>query len=110
MKARIYQINDDWQDHSWPDWFEKSIEAFADQAPSLDPTDYDYVQIIPLDRYKGYYCGNGGAQGFRHKITGWTFPDWCRQTGGCPEMWYTTKRRQLTISEDSPVWDYLADW
>ena len=110
MDVRTWQINDDWQDHSWPNWFKKSLEAFADEAPSIDPADYDYVQITPMDHYKGYYCGNGGAQGFRHKATGWTFPDWCRQTGGHPEMWTTTKRHQLTISDDSPIWDYIVHW
>jgi len=107
MSIRCYQINDQWTNHSWPNWFEASLARFLDEAPSVDPADYDYIQVTPLNQYKPYYCGNGGSQGFRHKTTSWAFPDYCRQRGGCPEVWTTTKRRQLAISSDSPIWDYL---
>lgn len=105
---RVYQINDQWQDHSWPDWFERSIEQFASVAPSLEPEDYDYVQIVDRESYDHYYIGNDGAQAFRHKATGWTFPDFCRQSHGCPELWQRSRRRQLHISKDSPVLGYLC--
>jgi len=100
---RCYQINDEWLDCSWPDWFEMSIEAFTDEAPSIDPKDYDYVQLIPIQSYRRWRFSNDGSQGFRHRATGWTIPDHCRQHKGCPEMWYKSKRRQLDIATDSPI-------
>ena len=105
---RVYQINDQWEDHSWEDWFEVSIAAFEDDAPSLNRADYDYVWIIPIASYRNFWIGNDGAQGFRHRATGWTFPNWCRQSGGCPEIRQRSRRRQLSISNDSPVLRYIC--
>lgn len=111
MNLRVFQINDDWEDHSYGKrgWFEVSLAYYTDGAPSLSMDDYDYVQIVPCSVYYAYYSGNGGAQAFRHRESGWTFPDYCRQLGGCPEMWVRSKRRQLTVM-DSPVLYCLADW
>ena len=112
MKVRTFQINDQWDDVSWgkEKWFNASIEAFIHIAPSLDMMDYDYVQIIPKASYKAFSMGNDGAQAFRYKGTGWTFPDHCRQQGGCPEIWGRRRRHNVTISCDSPVWNYIAQW
>lgn len=111
-ERRVYQINDDWKNHSWTKegWFEKSIKVFRDKAPSTDIDDYDYVQIVPQCSYYRYWCGNDGTQAFRHRDTGWTFPDYCRQQGGCPEMWYRSRRRQMDVSQDSPVLAYIVEW
>ena len=110
MSLRCYQINDQWEDHPWDNWFEASMEAFADEAPSLDPDEYDFVQIIAAESYKAWRLGNDGSQGFRHRATGLTFPDHCRQRGGCPGMWQRSKRRQLDIAPDSPILDYICVW
>lgn len=110
MKVRCWQINDNWRNHSWENWFSVSLAAFAEEAPSIDPNEYDYIQIIPMSHYHRYWNGNSGAQAFRHKESGWTFPDHCRQRGGCPEMWTRTRRWQLNISCDSPIWGYVVDW
>jgi hypothetical protein len=112
IKIRAWQINDQWEDHAWykEEWFDASLAAFSSDAPSKDSADYDYIQIVPMAHYRAYFSGNGGAQAFRHKGTGWTFPDHCRERGGCPEMWKRSYRHQVTISDDSPVWSYLVDW
>lgn len=112
-KVRCYQINDQWEWRAWRTlkWFEASMEAFADQAPSTDPEDYDYVQVVPIRSYRAWRCGNDGAQGFRHRETGWTIPDHCRQSGGCPEMWHRSRRWQREIASNSPILDgYICEW
>jgi len=112
MEVRTFQINEEWDDCSWgkAGWFEASIEAYLDQAPSIKMSDYDYIQIVPLSNYKQFPFGNDGAQAFRERETGWTFPDHCRQVGGCPEIWHTSKKHNLSISTDSPVWDYILEY
>ena len=106
---RVFQINDALANHSWTaeEWFRASIKQFTQEAPSTKLRDYDYVQVIDGRDYRRFSCGNSGSQGFRHKQTGWTIPDYCRQTGGYPEIWTKTKRKQLPISEDTPIIDYL---
>ena len=90
--------------------FRAAIRAFP-EAPSRDnPNAWEYVQVVPLTSWHAYDCGNDGAQGWRHRATGYAIPDYCRQTGGCPEVWTHTTRRQLTILEDSPILRYLAEW
>lgn len=84
------------------------MEAYADVAPSLALADYDYIQIVPLTSYRRFFLGNDGAQAFRHKATGWTIPDYCRQEGGCPEIWNRMNRKQVDLSVNSPVWSYLV--
>jgi hypothetical protein len=107
MRYRCYQIND-----TEPEgfaWFAKSIADYREQGVTLWRENYDYIVIIRLDEYRRYPFGNCGcSQGYRHKHTGWTIPDYCRQSGGCPEIWHKTKRRQLEVSEDSPILDYIT--
>lgn len=107
MAIRAFQIDFSEASYSLKEWFRLSMLAFKRQAPSLDLADYDYVQLIPLKSYRAYFSGNDGAQGFRHKVTGWTIPDYCRQSDGYPEIWSKTHARQLDISEESPIWRYL---
>jgi hypothetical protein len=79
------------------------MQAFRHRAASLSFEDYDYVQIVPLASWTRYSSGNDGAQGWRHKQTGWTIPDFCRQSQGYPEMWFKGKWPKLAIAENSPV-------
>jgi len=93
--------------------FLDAANAFKDDILSFDPQGLDhrrweYVQIIPGDDYKEYWSGNAGAQGWMHRNTRWTIPDRCRQMGGYPEMWYRTRRWQLELAADSPIWDYIV--
>jgi len=110
---RCYQINDEEPlpgDDGDPTgtYFEHSILAHANTAPSLSRSDYDYIVIINRDEYKLYPFGNQRcSQGYRHKPTGWTFPDLCRQQGGCPEIWNRSTRKQLTVAPNSPIFDYF---
>jgi len=108
MKNRIFKIDYFGGGYSEKEWFDLGLEAFIDEAPSSDLRDYDYIQIIPLSSYKRHFFSNDGTQAFRHRETGWTMPDYCRQRGGCPEMWERSRRRNLEISEGSPVWDFIV--
>jgi hypothetical protein len=96
--------------------FEESLEAALEQYPSApdrdNPAAWEYVQLIPLDSWRGsWYMGNDGTQAWRHRKTGLTIPDYCRQTNGCPEIWNRANmegRKQLTIAPHSPALDYLV--
>ena len=107
VKVRVYKIPSDDGQYSEQEWFKLSIKAYAQNAPSTRLKDYDYVQVVPMSLWKSFPSGNDGSQGWRHKTTGWTIPDYCRQTGGYPEVWSKSNYRQLAISEDSPILDHL---
>ena len=106
-KVRVYKISYS-GGYSEQEWFEMSLTAYAHDAPSARREDYDYVQVVPIDSWKSFPSSNDGSQGWRHKTTGWTIPDYCRQYGGSPDVWSKDHHyRQLKISADSPVLDHL---
>jgi hypothetical protein len=106
----VYEINEDWREHSWGmlEWFQASIEPFKDDAPSTEPNDYDYIQVIPDESASAYPFGNDGAQGFRHRETGWTFPDHCRQNGGRPELWHQDDMNKPHLSINGPISSFIV--
>jgi len=106
MNIRAFKIDVE-GGYSAKEWFEMSIRAFKDIAPSLEFEDFDFVQLVPRCSYRRYFSGNDGAQGWRHRRSGWTIPDYCRQVGGCPEMWTRTKKRNLEIPGASPILCYM---
>lgn len=106
-KVRVFKIDADTGNYTPEEWFNMSIKAFRTIAPSTRFEDYDYVQLVPRSSYSKYCSGNDGAQGWRHRKSGWTIPDYCRQINGYPEMWVTTRKRNLEISKDSPALDFL---
>ena len=110
MQIRCYQINDDLGcgGYSAADWFAMSLARYISVAPSHDFRDYDYVQLVPLTSWHEYRTGNDGAQGFRHRMTGWAFPDHCRQAGGTPEVWRRCRRWQMDIDPCSPILQYIV--
>lgn len=95
------------------DSFRHAILAFADVAP--DPQDYEkweFIQIVPKESLELYPFGNNGAQAWRHIETGYAIPDYCRQTGGCPEIWTREEMEWSTkveIAADSPIFDYIVE-
>jgi len=92
--------------------FAAAIEAFPDAPNQNDPSAWEYVQVVSAVNIIQYYCGNDGAQGWRHIETGYTIPDYCRQTGGCPEIWTRENALQqanIVISNDSPILDFLVE-
>jgi len=100
--VRVYKISSS-GGYSDREWFEKSIVSFKSTAPSARFEDYEYVQVVPMASWKKFPSGNDGSQGWRHKATGYTIPDYCRQTQGCPDMWYKGRYKQLLIAENSPI-------
>lgn len=96
--------------------FRAAVRAFAGRVPDADDhTAWDYIQIVPVRSLDAYRSGNDGAQGWRHRETGITIPDYCRQTGGTPELWtrenWIEQDRAVTIADGSPVLDYIInDW
>lgn len=108
IRVRAFKIDFGEGSYSSREWFKMSIRAFRDEAPSLKFEDYDYVQLVPIASYRSYYSGNDGSQGWRHRKSGWTIPDYCRQRGGRPEIWTKTNKRNLEISPISPIWNYLT--
>ncbi|MCA9912405.1 MAG: hypothetical protein KC496_03615 [Anaerolineae bacterium] len=111
-KYRVFQDTHSEGSYTNQQYFKRSMAAFRRKAP--DPNDlskWQYVTIIPMKSYRSSYCGNDGAQGYRHRETGYTIPDLCRQHGGQPEVWSQGRRRQLTIAPDSPILDgYILDY
>ena len=105
--VRTFKIEAGGGGYSAEEWFDESIRAFRDVAPSTRLEDYDYVQLVPLSSYRRYFSGNDGAQGWRHRTSGWTIPDYCRQAGGRPEIWTKTRKHNLEVSDGSPVLDFL---
>ena len=110
MTYRCYQINDhlEWGGYEPGEWFRMSLARFIAIAPSQEMAEYDYVQVVPGSSWARYWSGNDGAQGWRHRMTGWTIPDHCRQSGGTPEVWRKGRRWQLDIAADSPIWSYIV--
>ena len=112
---RIYRLDyGDGYPMGYGDWsLEPSLKAALDNFPESPERDnleaWEYVQIVPMKSHKRYTIGNDGAQAWRHKETGYTVPDYCRQSGGCPEIWSRTRRKQLHIASNSPVWDYIVE-
>lgn len=86
-----------------------ALANFPEATDRDDVNAWQYVQIVPLASWKAYSFGNDGTQAWRHKATGYTVPDYCRQTGGTPELWTHNKKRQLETTPDSPVWDYVIE-
>lgn len=91
--------------------FKAAIRDFTYGAP--DPDDYtawEYVQVVDRNSLNSWWSGNDGSQGWRHKETGYTIPDYCRQVGGCPEIW-TKVQMELSepviIAHGSPIIDYM---
>lgn len=113
MEIRCYKINEPFIDHchnTIEECFLESIKKYQDAAPSFDFLDYDYIQITPKDSYERWDSANDGPQGYRHRETGWTIPVNCIQFGKTPKMWIKTNsslRKQLNISEDSPIWNFI---
>jgi len=107
MEVRVFKIEPNGGSYTPKEWFAMSIEAFGDIAPSTRFEDYDYVQLVPQSSYDLYFSGNDGTQAWRHRKSGWTIPDYCRQVSGYPEMWNKTRKKNLEISKDSPVFDFL---
>lgn len=108
-KLRAFKIDEEYYGgYTDKQWFDMSLQYFKDDAPSKRREDYNYVQLIPISSYKAWFSGNDGAQGWRHKVSGWTFPDYCRQEGGCPEVWTRVRKKNLEILEGSPIFDYLV--
>lgn len=109
-----------WQENSVGKWGHESndretaFKAALVRVPdvpgefTLKHEDWDYVYVVRRRSYRKYWSGNDGSQGWRHRETGYTIPDFCRLTGGCPDMWHRTRRRQLTVREDSPILNYLV--
>lgn len=114
MKYRIYRLDyGDGHNMGYHTWelepsLRMALKNFPQAPDRKDLGAWEYVQIVPMSSWNEYYCGNDGAQGWRHKKSGYTVPDYCRQTGGHPEVWTHTKRKQLTIREGSPVLDYIV--
>ncbi len=97
--------------HTMEECFFESLKKYRDIAPSFDLRDYDYIQVIPLKSYEHLDSANDGAQGYRHKETGWTVPVSCIQSGEIPKMWIKTNssfRDRLIISDDSPIWSFIV--
>jgi hypothetical protein len=116
-KLRIYKLNekDDClgyghETNERQPGFRAAVRHFPNAPDRYDHLAWDYVQIVTVASWKEFSCGNDGAQGWRHQKTGYTIPDYCRLQGGCPEIWTHNRRRQLEISDDSPVVDYVCRW
>lgn len=106
MAYRVFEIKDSEPEHLFngQTYFAVSIDAFTKIAPSTQPEEYDYVNVIEPIEYNRYPSGNMQcAQGYRHRCTGWTFPDLCRQHNGCPEIWHQSDQPQVEIADDSPI-------
>ena len=93
-KINCVNIND----HSFAssDWFVQSVEIWDCPEDLLERRaasgtllrkGWDFVLVTPLISVQSYWAGNDGMQAWRHRKTGYTIPDHCRQTGGCPEVW-----------------------
>lgn len=110
MDYRTFQINDSQPEHLFngQTYFAVSMQIFLHTAPSTQHNEYDYINIVELTEYERYPFGNMQcAQGYRHRSTGWTFPDLCRQHNGCPEIWHQSDQPQLEIADDSPILDCI---
>lgn len=93
--------------------FAAAVGAYLDRAPDVeDHTAWEYIQIVPINSLEKWWKGNDGAQAWRHIETGYTIPDFCRQTAGYPEVWTRADAEgaeEVEISEDSPVWRYIIE-
>lgn len=94
--------------------FKAAIEDFTFGAPDPDDfTAWEYVQAVDQRSLDAWWSGNNGSQGWWHKKTGYTIPDFCRQQGGCPDVW---TRQQLEVSDQvivahgSPIVDYMIPY
>lgn len=124
-KITCVEINDhhfrthDWFMESIRDWpmpdrfFGHQLKIYMDKG-SWDrwvSRDWDFVLVAPLTSVRSYHAGNDGMQAWRHRRTGFTIPDHCRQTGGCPEMWSSGDvkgKRELKISNLHDVEDFVV--
>jgi hypothetical protein len=109
---RIYRINDHrdfFAREEWKPWFLKAIQTAKKQGFRPPQSrkgvyllrDWDYIQVVPMEDWRTLWSGNAGMQGWRHKQTGYTIPDYCRLSRGTPEMWEKERhkyRRQVIIT------------
>jgi len=100
VRINCVQINDENQANR--DWWWKSVAAWRDRIPDalrgVSFSMWDYVLVVPHLSVRSFWCGNDGMQAWRYRGTGlsgeyagtwagYVVPDFCRQEGGCPEMW-----------------------
>jgi hypothetical protein len=106
---RIHRINGDSGDDN--DLFRRAVFAARRsgfRVPSVNKTDYEYIQVTPMSSYLKYHFGNDGMQGWRHVSSGLVFPDICRLRGGCPEMWHKTNAKQIPIANLEQIRPYIV--
>lgn len=103
--------------------FKAAVAPFMDVAVAAlmdvtipDPEDHTawhYVQVVDQRSVDAWWSGNNGSQGWWHKKTGYTIPDFCRQQGGCPEVWTRQQLEesdQVIIAHDSPIIAYMIPY
>ena len=122
-EARIncVEIND----HSFAEheWFLQSLKSWSYLTDDLKvylengswdtwvSKDWDFVLVVPWNSVRRYWCSNDGMQAWRHKQTGYVVPDYCRQTGGCPEVWHVDDvrgKRELKIANLAEVGPFVV--
>ena len=99
-KITCVEIND--ENQAEKDWWWRSVSAWGTRLPDalrgMPFSMYDYVLVVPLQSVRSFFSGNDGMQAWRYRGTGlkppysgtwagYVIPDFCRQEGGCPEMW-----------------------
>ena len=73
--------------------------------------DWDFVLVVPWDHVRLFWSNNSGMQAWRHRKTGYTIPDHCRQTGGCPEVWTAADvkgKRELSVTNLDLISRYIV--
>lgn len=114
-KITCVEVNDD--QLATKEWWYRSLDSwYPDQpTPSLEwetiLLTWDFVLIVPLSSVQQFWCSNDGMTGWRKRRTGLVVPDYCRQTGGCPEVWNTSQvkgKRELVIANLPEIEHYVV--
>lgn len=110
-KVTCVEIND--HGFNTREWFCDSVNGWKvpNELLFAEYPEWDFVLVIPWISVRSYWAGNDGMQAWRHRRTGYTIPDHCRQTGGCPEIWNASEvkgKKELEISNLSEVEEYVV--
>jgi hypothetical protein len=119
-RVNCVEINDhgfctyDWFMQSIKDWpLLTDLKVYLDKG-SWDTwvsVDWDFVLVVPHSSVRSYWSANDGMQAWRHRRSGHTIPDHCRQTGGCPEVWNSADvkgKRELEIANLAQIEEYVV--
>lgn len=119
-KVTCVEINDSGEAEL--EWFLRSLESWGPRNETLAEyirksddewvvKDWDFVLVVPLISVRRFWCANDGMTAWRRRQCGYTIPDHCRQTGGCPEVWNSDDvkgKRELLIANPAEIEEFVV--